>query len=216
MSASAVEDPYVVLGVERTATPKEIKDAYRRQAKANHPDLHADKSPIEQNAFKQQFQRASAAFEILSDPQERAYYDKHGRSRRDANTTLTPIEKTILELFQASFNPLNDDVTITDYVYRIQQQIKARQFEANGQIVAFTAFLAQLKKMEGRFKRSADPENPLASMIKFQIAGAKNQLDAKTAELDHLTKCLDELKNYTYLIDKPAGVTAAGGWAQIS
>ncbi|WP_417525332.1 DnaJ C-terminal domain-containing protein [Marinovum sp.] len=64
------QNPYDVLGVSKTATQDEIKKAYRKRAKALHPDLHPD-DPEKQAAF----QAAAAAYDLLSDPVRRRRFD---------------------------------------------------------------------------------------------------------------------------------------------
>ncbi|KAK4556419.1 hypothetical protein LTR86_006563 [Recurvomyces mirabilis] len=64
---------YELLGVERQATEEEVKKAYRRKALQLHPDRnHGD----EEQATTV-FAEVQAAYEVLSDPQERAWYDSH-------------------------------------------------------------------------------------------------------------------------------------------
>lgn len=65
------EDPYKVLGVPRDATPEQIKSAYRKLARQHHPDLNPDKPEAEAK-----FKAASAANDLLSDPERRARYDR--------------------------------------------------------------------------------------------------------------------------------------------
>lgn len=65
-------DLYSVLGVNRTTSPEEIKKAYRKLARQHHPDV--DKSA---NA-EQKFKEINEAYQILSDPQKRAAYDRYG------------------------------------------------------------------------------------------------------------------------------------------
>ena len=65
------DDPYKVLGVARDATPEQIRAAYRKLAKKHHPDLNPGDKKAE-DAFK----AASAANDILSDPEKRARYDR--------------------------------------------------------------------------------------------------------------------------------------------
>lgn len=64
---------YELLSVQRTATDDEIKKAYRRKALELHPDRNYGN---EANATRI-FAEVQAAYEILSDPQERAWYDSH-------------------------------------------------------------------------------------------------------------------------------------------
>lgn len=64
------DDPYVVLGVPKTATQDEIKKTYRKLAKLLHPDLHPD-DPGKQG----EFQAVSAAYELLGDPEKRKRFD---------------------------------------------------------------------------------------------------------------------------------------------
>lgn len=75
VAAKPGEDLYAVLGVPKTASPKEIKSAYRRQARDTHPDKNRD-VPAEEAAAA--FHRVVHAFETLSDAASRRRYDVHG------------------------------------------------------------------------------------------------------------------------------------------
>src|SRR5579859_7191141 len=68
-------DYYKVLGVERGATEKEIKSAFRRLAQLYHPD----KNPGD-NRAEEKFKEINEAYEVLGDPQKRAKYDRLGAS----------------------------------------------------------------------------------------------------------------------------------------
>src|SRR5574341_333340 len=67
------KDYYELLGVHRNATDAELKRAYRRLAHEHHPD----KNPGNK-AAEEKFKEISAAYEVLSDAQKRAYYDQYG------------------------------------------------------------------------------------------------------------------------------------------
>lgn len=64
---------YDVLEVPRDADEEVLKKAYRKAALKSHPD----KNPDDPDAAKQKFQLVQQAYEVLSDPQERAWYDSH-------------------------------------------------------------------------------------------------------------------------------------------
>ncbi len=68
-------DYYEVLIVERTASDQELKSAYRKLAMQYHPDRNPD-DPKAEEKFKQ----ASEAYQVLSDPDKRAAYDRYGHA----------------------------------------------------------------------------------------------------------------------------------------
>lgn len=68
-------DPYEVLGVDRNASADDIKKAYRKLAIKYHPD----KNPGDK-AAEEKFKEAASAYEILSDPDKKAKYDRFGHA----------------------------------------------------------------------------------------------------------------------------------------
>ena len=66
-------DPYEVLGVPRAADDAQIKKAFRTLARELHPDVNTEDPQAEEK-----FKEAAEAYEILSDPERRATYDRYG------------------------------------------------------------------------------------------------------------------------------------------
>lgn len=102
----SIPDPYEVLGVSREATPEEIKGAFRKLAAQHHPD----RNPNDPSA-PERFKRINAAYQILSDPQKRAAYDRFGAAGADGanpfaggvgfNVDASSIEDLLGSLFGA-------------------------------------------------------------------------------------------------------------------
>src|ERR1700731_753287 len=71
------KDYYSTLGVAKTATEKEIKQAYRKLARKHHPDVNpGDKSA------ETKFKEINEAYEVLGDPAKRKKYDELGANWR--------------------------------------------------------------------------------------------------------------------------------------
>ncbi len=73
-------DYYKTLGIAKTATEAEIKKAYRKMARKYHPDVNPN-----DKASEEKFKEVSEANEVLSNPENRKKYDKHGENWKHAD-----------------------------------------------------------------------------------------------------------------------------------
>jgi curved DNA-binding protein len=79
MPSTDFKDYYAVLGISKTASPEEIKKAFRKLAVKYHPD----RNPNDKSA-EEKFKELSEAYEVLSDPEKRQKYDRFGQYWKQA------------------------------------------------------------------------------------------------------------------------------------
>ena len=96
---AAKRDPYEVLGVGREASQEEIKKAYRKLALKYHPD----RNPGDKSA-EERFKDASAAYQIVGDPERRAQFDRFGHAAFDQQSGFGGFD------FSAGFEDLFSDI----------------------------------------------------------------------------------------------------------
>lgn len=97
---SATRDYYEVLGVSRDAADADIKKAFRRLARELHPDVNSH-DPDAETKFKE----AAEAYEVLSDPERRATYDRYGHEGLRSGGYAPNFEAfgSVADLFEAFF-----------------------------------------------------------------------------------------------------------------
>jgi molecular chaperone DnaJ len=93
-------DPYEVLGLQRDASEQQIKKAFRGLARELHPDVNAHDP-----AAEEKFKEAAEAYEILSDSERRAIYDRYGHEGLSSGGYAPNFDGfgTISDLFEAFF-----------------------------------------------------------------------------------------------------------------
>ena len=90
------KDLYEVLGVSRDATEADIKKAFRRKARELHPDVN--KAPDAEDQFKE----LNEAYDVLSDANKRAQYDRFGTVSGAAVALAVPVSSAPMDAIWAS------------------------------------------------------------------------------------------------------------------
>ena len=101
------QDYYKTLGLERSATPEQIKKAYRKSARKYHPDVNKDPGAAEK------FKEVAEAYEVLADPQKRKRYDHLGENWRGGQDFSPPPEWENVH-FESRGSPREGGVSFAD------------------------------------------------------------------------------------------------------
>ncbi len=118
-TATDFKDYYTILGVSKTATPEELKRAYRKLARKCHPDLN----PGDQDA-EAKFKNLNEANEVLSDPEKRQKYDQFGQHWNQPGYAEAP-PSTQTNAATGGFDQYDDfDAFINDLLGRSQRRTR--------------------------------------------------------------------------------------------
>ncbi len=134
-------DYYRILGVKTTASQAEIKSAYRKLARKNHPDLN------KASQAARDFDLVSKAYHTLIDPQERAYYDEQLNAQKNRSYSIldsnNPHAKRARNLaVQAKWDRLVDEVLERD---RQENRERQRAVFTTVSLFLSTFFLAMMR-----------------------------------------------------------------------
>ena len=167
---------YKILGIDKGASEAEIKTAYRKKAKATHPDAGGE---------VETFQEVAKAFHILSDPQRRIAYDETGIEEPAAKPEDAAI--AILRNLVQSIIMDNADPAYVDMAAQMRKSISDAINQQRQSIAVISARLTRCEKMANRFSVKSG-ENIVAAMIvghlsemRQHIAGAKQNMIALEA-----------------------------------
>ena len=148
---------YDILGIDKSASKKEIKTAYKKRAKETHPD--------KKGGDEEEFKAVKEAYEVLIDDDRRAIYDETGESEQD----LGSHDKIVSFLAQAIIPAILTarDVSrtnliegITDYIQQEIVRIMNEELTSNRQIKKIEEVQKRMKVKEGE-----QVENVFVSML---------------------------------------------------
>ncbi|SMO38110.1 DnaJ C-terminal domain-containing protein [Paracoccus laeviglucosivorans] len=152
------DDPYKALGLSKTATQDDIKKAYRRIAKTDHPDLNPDP------AAHERFKAASSAYDLLKDAEQRARFDK---GQIDASGQERQ-RHYYRDYAQAGDNPYRQGAPDFDDLSDVfsdlfgqggaQRRAGARSFDMRGQDQRFTLEIDFMTAARGGSQRITMPD----------------------------------------------------------
>lgn len=167
---------YRILGIGKDASFEQIKDAWRRLVKLNHPDVGGD---------RETFDEIQHAFDVLSKPQRRLTYDNAGRDEEtklesDKNQALSMIA-SLLEQMISDDNP---EMFLADLVQVLRDSLAKQRDQIITQMQSFAATENRIMRLKRRFKRKAKAKKGndfIAAVFDRRLAQTKDC--SKQAEL---------------------------------
>lgn len=176
---------YDTLGVPRDATAADIRAAYKRQAKAQHPDRAQGDS--------QRMQALNVAYHTLKDARRREHYDATGEDT--VTDIVAEAEKFLLQGIDAAFEqlPLDSDIPLhmSHSIRKLREENKRAAAKLHANITKWEAQLKQLRR-----KKDTGRANLFELIGEQKISGARQAVAAHEARNEMLAIALDMLSNY--------------------
>lgn len=199
-------DPYATLGVSKDASPDQVRKAYRKKAKATHPDAGGN---------REDFEAVNTANVILSDPVRRARYDATGEIDDKAEDTIeaqamSKIAAILDEVLAADIDP-----TTLNLVVYITERISDAGKKLELTMIPLRRAIARARRVETKFKRKSKGDNVLGRLV----ANRRRQMEQIMASGEREQQVLAAAKKlaaeYTFDMDPPVpasfGTVVGGG-----
>jgi len=185
-----VTNPYEILGVRRDATDDQVKAAYRRRAKATHPDSGGDPDA---------FSRVRKAYELLQDPVRRKVFDDTGYDVELADPVdlqaLMVIEKLVNQLTLDEREPGTFDPLLrmrTDLSEEMRKaRFSKRELERHAQRIEH-----HLERLEKR-----PSTDILGSMLRARIKAIAIAISETDAKIKANERACEMIYDYSYEVD---------------
>jgi curved DNA-binding protein CbpA len=178
-------DHYTTLGVNKNASPDEIKRSYRKLASQHHPDKGGD---------EEMFKRIKLAYEILSDPVRRKQYDITGET-----TTTNAKDEAVANIVQILLHVVpNFNVDQDDLIHIAEMETRTMLDLVHKDIGVTERYILNLEKVLSKLRIKTEGENLLSSFIVNQIQQRKLELESFQRRIQVCNLMLEILKDYEY------------------
>lgn len=196
-------DLYQTLGVNKKASRKQIRDAYREKAKAAHPDTGG--SP-------EKFALVKRAHDVLTDDERRSKYDKDGDTsepkRDDSLQMALNILSMVLDKVLAAIDRKGADPISFDIVGNMKTMLGGDIDNLENTLTQAKRAAAKAERMSGRFKVKKG-ENFLEAIIKQKIEVVQKNVRGLEEQLVVGKRAMDMLRGYEFKYDATADMGAS-------
>ncbi len=199
---------YDILGIDPKASSSDIKKAYRKKSKENHPDVAG-----EENGKK--FTEIAHAYEVLSDKQRREKYDASGDDTDNKKSHERKIENVILTTFMKVVNSY--DAFQNDIIEHMNHIMDMTIREFKNQISKAKKDKSKLEKIQKKLHYNGNQFDILGNFTDSQISSINNQIEQMKEEISLIEEAMVIMKDYNFDIEKVSSSNDdnfVNGWSQ--
>lgn len=193
------EDLYEVLGVDRGASPGDIRRAGRALLKRHHPDHN----PGDDQAAGR-YTAVERAYRVLDDPDRRARYDATGRADDPTDRTAAELAGTLCHALATVVRLASEQgvsVTGVNLVEHMRRFLREGAAAGEKKMAAVKRNADALASTIDRFTTHGDGENLLAAVARNHLAAVRAEQQMVEAELGRIRRALEHLKTCGYRTD---------------
>jgi DnaJ-class molecular chaperone len=173
-----MSDLYNILGIEKSATQEEIKKAYQKLAKKNHPD-----SP---DRDENRWDEISSAYAILNDPGRRKIYDETGIHNHNHNDLVSETTASVFMRHFGGQEPLKSAIRT------IEQENLMNEMK----IVQAKRDISSIDFILGRLSRNDSEKDPIKDALNIKKSELENMIKSATYVISLMKEVIGELKKY--------------------
>jgi curved DNA-binding protein CbpA len=183
-----MKDFYEILGIEKDASQEEIKKQYRKLSKEHHPDKGGD---------GQIFGEITEAYQVLSDPEKRAAYDR-GEYVHNAKNPEDMAKSRVASLFDSAINRVRlEEAKRRDIVGDLKTALKQTRTAAEHDIRLLKDKLKVLAEISKRVSGKDDMLNQVVDSNKRKVNETIASLKEEIERLNLMVKVCDDYKYNT-------------------
>lgn len=186
---------YVILGVSKSATDKEIKAAYRKLAMRWHPDRNAGSVEAEEK-----FKKIKEAYEVLSDAVRRAHFDTTG-DYKQATAKDDELTRTFITLFQSILQNLGTRALHVDIVDSLRKELRRQDSQRLSNIENLKGQLDFKVKVRDKFTYKGEGNPLLIEVLQTEISNSELQIAQLEGYAEMGKRMLEMCDEYSYNAD---------------